>query len=155
MCLSPVRCNRTSWAAQRTRNLSLRVDSSPTRSVSPLSKGSRPASVRSKATVSSATPVQLPHSVRARGLRNVNRARLTGRARPANTGAYSARASGFVARTSRRPFWTIAWHLGHALKHADDARTNLLPGQAAAGATHRTGCARQREQVFPLGLVQL
>ena len=85
----------------------------------------------------------------------MNRARLTGRAGSANTGAYSARARGFVARTSRRPFWTIAWHLGHALKHADDARTKLLRGRATASATHGIGCARQREQVFPLGLVEL
>src|SRR6266566_652065 len=54
MCLSPVRCSWTSWAPQRTRNSSLRVDSSPTRSARPLSWGSRPASVRSMATVSPA-----------------------------------------------------------------------------------------------------
>ena len=52
---TPVLWIRTSCAAQRTRKSSLRVDSSPTRSESPRSWGSRPASARSNATVSSAT----------------------------------------------------------------------------------------------------
>src|SRR5437879_367274 len=60
------------------------------------------------ATVSSAVRSQLPQNVRACGSRKLNRARFTGREGPANAGAYSARASGFAASTSRRPFSTKA-----------------------------------------------
>jgi hypothetical protein len=42
--LMPLRWKRTSWLAHRTRNSSLRVDSWPTRSESPLSYRFRPAS---------------------------------------------------------------------------------------------------------------
>src|SRR2546427_5213398 len=58
-CLTPVRWNRTSWVAHRTRNSSLRVDSSPIRSESSRLYGSRPASARRRATTSW---VMLSHS---------------------------------------------------------------------------------------------
>jgi hypothetical protein len=63
---------RTLWEAQRVRNSSLRVESSPTRSINPRSYGFRPASDRRIATVSFAVLCQLRKYVRARGLRNTN-----------------------------------------------------------------------------------
>src|SRR6266566_3334999 len=96
------------------------------------------------ATVSSAARSQLPQNVRACGSRKLNRARFTGREGPANTGAYSASASGFAASTSRRPFST-------------KAGTSVIPSRmrATLGRTGGAGGAGEIEQVLPLGLAEM
>ncbi len=65
--LVPVPWRRTSWAPQRVRKASLRVDSSPTRSCGSLSCGSRPTSVRRMATEVSAAWSQSGRSGGRRG----------------------------------------------------------------------------------------
>jgi hypothetical protein len=148
-------CARTSRRAQMTRNSSLQVDSSPTRSVRARERGSRPAAACTWPTMSSATFGQSIQKFRARGWRKVNR-----RSSPAAAGRRTSarRAPGpggwWPPRRGRRCARARARRPGHRAPPAPRVRpTRRRCCTAATGRrAARTG---QVEQVLPLHLVQL
>ena len=145
---------RTSWAAHRTRNWSLRVDSSPIRSDICRSYGSRPASARSKATTSLATLSQSRKNSTARASRKVNRA-LLGPAGSAYICEKRARPRALAPRTSCRALSTNA-----GVPNIESS-TRCTVGRTCCRAARRRcgptgpGGAEQVDKVRPFGVVEL
>ena len=152
--LVPVVWIRTSWAAQRTRNSSLRVESSPMRSDRSRSWGSRPASARSTPRCPR-RPGPTRGRTAARGSRKTKRA-LLGRPAPGRRtpGRTAPGRGALVASTSRLPAITKAGTPGIA------SSSRRIVGRTRCRRGRRVGrrvapAVRRRSSRWrPLGLVE-
>ena len=120
--------------AQSLRNRSLRVESSPTRSLSCRSCGDRPASARRTATICRARSPSPVERLRAWGRGRRTGRKFAGRRAPSNISEKRARPRRLVAMTSRRPFCTNTGTV-------DIASSSLLH---AGGQLRLRGRARRR-----------
>jgi hypothetical protein len=154
MCLSPVRCKRTSWAAQRTRKASLRVQSSPDEVGQCLVVGVVAGFDAQSGDTVIGGPFPVDPEVVGAGSRKVKRAWLAGRAGLANTGENSAWPRVLAATTSKRPLLTMAGTSaipsGCAARWAD-----LLGGRPTASKRRGAGGAGEVDQMGAFGLVEM
>ena len=153
--LAPVRWSLTLCAAHRTRNVSLRVESSPMRSLSRRSLGSRPASRRRIATASSAIPSQSAKNSGARRVEEHEAGDVTWQTVVAFERRVERVAETVGVQDVEASVADVRREFAHGIEESLHCRPNSFVSWTAPWATRRAGAANEVEQVVAFGLVEL